>query len=107
MLLLVFPLIYDSHKPTQGIDMDQETLHFIKRLEKHPNLRARMEAILEVAENTREEFATADAAELQLIKEVRTLGAETLESWAANREKTNTQSYKREHASATCHGKKK
>jgi len=77
----------------QGDDMDQETLYLAQRLEKHPHLRARMEAILDVAENSAEEFPTADAAELQLIKEVRTLGAESLQTWAISRERTSTQSY--------------
>lgn len=86
--------------------MDQATLKLVQRLEKHPHLRARMEAILDVAENSAEEFPTADAAELQLIKEVRNLGAESLETWAVSREKTSTQSYKQEHANASCHGKK-
>ncbi len=86
--------------------MDQETLNLVQRLEKHPNLRARIGAILDVAENSAEEFSTADAAELQLIKEVRNLGAESLQSWAESREGTSTKSYKEEHVDATCHGKK-
>lgn len=86
--------------------MDQETLQLVKRLEKHPHIRARMEAILDVAENNADGFPSADAAELQLIQEVRKLGAESLQTWAEYREQSAVGTYKEKH-STVGHGKKK
>ena len=86
--------------------MDQETLRLVKRLEKHPHIRARMEAILDVAENNADEFPSADAAELQLIQEVRKLGVESPQTWAEFREQSAVSVYKENHR-AVGHGKKK
>lgn len=56
----------------------------IKRLEKHPYLLTRLEAMLEVAENTTGEYELADDAEEKLFIEVRKLGNEMLQNWAEN-----------------------
>lgn len=56
------------------------------RLNKHPILRARMEALLDVVENTAGDLDKANAAEQSVIEELRRMGNEVLHSWATNQE---------------------
>lgn len=55
-----------------------------RRLERHPELLERFEAILELSQS--DELKTLDEIEGVLIEEVRKLGGETLGSWASRRE---------------------
>jgi len=48
----------------------------VSRLDKHPSLKARFEAILDVAENTHGNLISADEAEQRAIEQVRQLGNE-------------------------------
>lgn len=61
-----------------------DVLSIIKRLEKHPYLITRLNAMLEVAENTTGTYDLADDAEEKLYTEVQKLGNELLQSWAEN-----------------------
>jgi hypothetical protein len=66
--------------------------NLVERLEKHPHLRDRVEAILNIAENTTGELERADDAEMKAIEEMRKLGSELLQAWAINQEtKKNSQ----------------
>jgi len=51
---------------------------FINRLNQHPKLRERMDALLKVVENAVGEYTKADAAEQHIIDELRKLGNEAL-----------------------------
>lgn len=55
---------------------------FLAKLERHPELRERMERILNLAEAPEHQGRTADEIEAMLIEEVRRLGAETMKDWA-------------------------
>lgn len=57
-------------------------VELLSRLDAHPELRSRFEAILAVAEGEDGTLKEADAAEARLIQEVRRLGQETLQAWA-------------------------
>ena len=52
------------------------------RLAQYPELRARFEEILAVAENERADANTADEAEERAVEQVRRLGQELMQSWA-------------------------
>jgi len=54
------------------------------RLNKHPNFRQRVEALLDVVENTSGDCIKADDAEQYVIDELRKMGNEALSSWAKN-----------------------
>ena len=54
----------------------------INRLNKHPHLKARMEALLDVAENVSGEFEKADDAEFALVEGIRKIGQDLLQDWA-------------------------
>ena len=50
-----------------------------ERLNKHPQLKARVEALLNVVENTENYIENANVAEQKAIEEIRLLGQEVLE----------------------------
>jgi hypothetical protein len=52
------------------------------RLNKHPHLRQRVEALLDVVENTSGDCTRADDAEQYVIDELRKMGNQALSSWA-------------------------
>ena len=54
----------------------------VKRLERHPAMKARIERVLDVLENTSGELRRADDAEERAIDELRAMGQELLQSWA-------------------------
>jgi len=62
--------------------MNSEILSLMKRLEKHPYLLTRLNALLEVAENKSGDYDLADDAEEKIFNEVRQLGNEMLQGWA-------------------------
>lgn len=53
-----------------------------ERLREHPALRARVEQLLDVAENTTGQYVRADETELAVLAQVRQLGQELLQDWA-------------------------
>ena len=55
-----------------------------ERLRKHPALRARLSALLDMVEDESGQFARADEAEEFLISQVRALGQEVLQEWATH-----------------------
>jgi len=60
-----------------------------ERLERHPELKARMERLLDVVENTSGDVRLADEAERRAIEELRQMGQEVMQGWgrkASNRE---------------------
>lgn len=54
----------------------------LERMRRHPRLRERFEAILNLAEGEEGEAGTADQVEDMLVEEVRRLGAATMRDWA-------------------------
>lgn len=55
-----------------------------ERLAHHPELRAKIEAILDVVENKDGEWDRADDVEEQLIGELRKMGQDVYQGWAKN-----------------------
>ena len=53
-----------------------------ERLKAHPMLQGRIEAILDIVEDSAGKVARADEAERRMIEEVRQLGNEALQGWA-------------------------
>lgn len=58
------------------------------RLEKHPELRRRVEQLLDLCEDRAGDLQHADEAERRVIEELRTLGHEVLEDWATGQVET-------------------
>jgi len=60
-----------------------------ERLERHPELKARMERLLDVVDNASGDVKLADEAERRAIEEIRQMGREVMQSWgqkASNQE---------------------
>jgi hypothetical protein len=54
----------------------------LSRLNRHPQLRGRVERLVDIVEDVGDDLRKADEAERRVIDEVRRLGQEVLESWA-------------------------
>lgn len=78
-----------------------------ERLNKHPQLKKRIEQLLEVVENANGDFQKANDAERRVIEELRKMGNEVLHDWASNREKQEYQKILSNKNGLTGNGKKK
>jgi hypothetical protein len=54
----------------------------LERLNQRPDLKRRVEAILQLAEGEKGELRTADEVEKLLVEELRRLGGQTMHDWA-------------------------
>lgn len=69
-------------------EIKHEDVEFVKRLNRHPNLKTRMTVLLNTAEAAIESGElTADEAEIQLREKVRELGQNVLQDWAISKER--------------------
>jgi len=59
-----------------------EDERLLSRLNKHPQLRGRVERLVEIVEDAGDDLRKADEAERRVIEEVRGLGRELLGDWA-------------------------
>jgi len=80
---------------------------FINRLNHHPELRERMESLLNVVENAAGDCTKADDAERYVIEELRKMGNEALHAWANQTIQKTTKTLKNQEANLHSNGKKK
>lgn len=78
-----------------------------ERLENHPDLKARFERILDIAESEVQGADTADAVEERTIVEVQKLGQEVMEDWATGKVIKEVESHKETHPKAKINKKKR
>lgn len=78
--------------------MDDEL--FLQKLSNHPDLRKRMEKILNVAVDMNNGIELADTAEERLIEEGRHLNREALEAWALNKIDQTATRFEQKHKNA-------
>ena len=64
--------------------MNEQDTTLMKRLNQHPSLRQRMEALLAIVENTKGSCDKANDAEEYVINELRKMGNDALSCWADN-----------------------
>jgi hypothetical protein len=57
----------------------------MEQLNRHPDLKARMESLIAVVEDAGDDLIKADAAEQRVIEELRQMGNEVLTGWASTR----------------------
>lgn len=62
--------------------MRMSTQDLAERLDQHPGLRARLEAMLSVVEDEAGDCRLADDAEERLVEEMRRIGQAALQGWA-------------------------
>ena len=65
-----------------SVDEDTKVLELLNR---HPELKQRVRALADIAEDSDGDLVRADEAERRVIEEVRRIGQETLQSWAEGR----------------------
>ena len=74
----------DKTSAVDGTPSDEA--RFLERLRQHPELKARFQSILDVAQAADGPIQTADAVEERVIVELRQLGHATMNQWAAQAE---------------------
>jgi len=80
---------------------------FVERIEAYPQLKEHMERMLDVVENVEGKADKANEAEIQVVDNMRKIGAAALQEWATQRDKEITTKWTEEHPTAIKHGKKK
>jgi hypothetical protein len=80
---------------------------FLTRLNHHPQLRERMETLLNVVENVAGDCTKADAAEQSVIEELRKMGNAALHCWAAQAVQRATATVRYQQPTLQGNGKKK
>jgi hypothetical protein len=80
---------------------------FSERLEAYPELKEYMEKMLDIVENTEGTLEKADDAELQVVENMRKIGATALQQWAVQQGQAVESQWTKEHPTALKHGKKK
>ena len=86
--------------------MTDQTKGLDERLRNHPHLRERFEALLAIVEDAGGNLDRADAAEMQVIAEVRRLGNTVLQDWAVKKEAQKSAEYRNTEKLASGNGKK-
>ena len=79
----------------------------IDRLNQHPQLRERVEALLSVIDNEAGDYTTAHDAENQFIEELRKMGNDALHCWADKASEKLSTHYREENPKHHGDGKKK
>lgn len=80
---------------------------FVERIEAYPELKKHFEHMLDVVENIGGKADKANDAEMQVVDNMRKIGAVALQEWAVQREKVTTTKWTEEHPTSVKHGKKK
>ena len=78
----------------------------VRKLSAHPDLRNRVESLLLAVEDEAGELREADAAEMRVIEEMRRMGQEALQAWAARQVDKTSQELGQSAESARREGKK-
>jgi len=78
----------------------------IKRLSKHPKLKARFTRYLDIIENTKGDVGLADLAEESIIEESRQMNQETLQMWAERQNAQQGKQVEERHRNVSKAGKK-
>lgn len=73
----------------------KEDKNLEERLKSYPLLKARIEELIEVVENNRDDIEKADIAEQRVLEEVRKIGREAMLSWSASQSKKKTEEIKK------------
>ena len=87
--------------------MKQKDQIFLNRLNEHPELRERMEALLNMVDNETGNFTKANDAEQYAIDELRKMGNDILHCWAQKADKKSSENFREQNKTHHCDGKKK
>jgi phosphoribosyl-dephospho-CoA transferase len=91
------PLTIAQKSPTASLE---------ERLQEHPELREKIEALLSVVENAQGDVKTANEAEQRVIEEIQKLGQAALQGWAVQQNQRQQQDFTSNHPEANRSRKK-
>ena len=91
-----------GHQP-----LSQTEIKLIEQLRQHPDMLARVQSILELAENAQGPLKTADEIEALLVQEMRQLGNTTMREWASHAEERVSNEVKNEDSTVRSRKKKR
>jgi len=77
-----------------------------QRLNRHPELKVKIEILLSVVENAEGDLVRADDAEQRVIEEMRQIGQTALQGWATRQEQQQREEFMEANPSAERGGKK-
>jgi hypothetical protein len=80
---------------------------FVDRLNQHPQLKERMESLLNIVENVAGDCTKADDAERYVIEELRKMGNDALHCWGDKAAINSSEQLKKQETKLQGHGKKK
>ena len=83
-----------KQKKSQAKEFTAAEIQLIEQLREHPEMRVRMQSILEIARNAAGPLKTADEVEELLVEAMRRLGNVTLSQWATQAEERVSQELK-------------
>ncbi len=86
--------------------MNEEYISFVKDLSEHPKMFEQVKRMLAMVKNSDEKIMSAHEVEQQVIDDVRTLGKETIQSWANEQNKKAGTNYKNKVKEVHLNGKK-
>ena len=72
-----------KEKKADKIALSQQERRIVEGLRKNPLIMARMQSILDLAQNAEGPLKTADEIEELLVEEIRKLGNATMHEWAS------------------------
>ena len=84
-----------------------QEIHLIEQLRQHPEIKARVQSILDMVRNEDGPLKTADEVEELLIQELRRLGSSTMHQWANQAEERVTTELQREDPTVLSRKKKR
>jgi len=79
-----------KRKKTVAQTITPQEIQLIEQLRQHPEIKERVQSILEIVRNEEGPLKTADEVEDLLIQELRRLGSTTLHQWANQAEERVT-----------------
>jgi hypothetical protein len=83
-----------KHKKAVVSEVSESELQLIEQLRQHPEMRERIQSILNITRNTEGPLKTANEVEELLIQEMRQLGNTSMHQWATHAEERVSQELK-------------
>lgn len=96
-----------KQKKKQPNEFTAAEIQLIEQLREHPEMRVRVQSILEIARNAAGPLKTADEVEELLVEEMRRLGNVTLSQWAIQAEERVSRELKGEDPTVRSRKKKR
>jgi hypothetical protein len=86
--------------PFNPVSATPVTKSLEERLNRHPELKTKIESLLSVVENAEGDLLKANEAEQRMIEEIRQLGQVALQGWATRQNQEQTERFIQDHPQA-------